>query len=113
MMKRKIKHLEKDKNTEQTVVWLTQTIDTELARGEKADEQLILECAEYLQELSPEAASLTAATEKHLQAELKTATSPAARRRVTRTLQYYLQIYLHRDNQVQLVVILYHKIHIF
>ena len=85
MMKRKIKHLEKDKNTEQTVVWLTQTIDTELARGEKADEQLILECAEYLQELSPEAASLTAATEKHLQAELKTATSPAARRRVTRT----------------------------
>ena len=85
MMKRKIKHLEKDKNTEQTVVWLTQTIDTELARGEDADEQLILECAEYLQELSPEAASLTAATEKHLQAELKTATSPAARRRVTRT----------------------------
>ena len=84
MMKRMIKHFKKDKNTEQTIAWLTQTIDTELARGEEADEQLILECAEYLQELSAETASLMAATEKHLQAELKTATiKHAAHRRMT------------------------------
>ena len=65
-MKRKIKR----KNTEQTVAWLTHTIDAELARGENADEQLLLECADYLRELSPETAVPTEVTEQYLQAEL-------------------------------------------
>ena len=73
MMKRKTKHIKKEHATEQTVAWLIQTIDAELTRGEEADEQLIRECAEYLQELSPDTAVPAAVTEKRLQAELKAA----------------------------------------
>ena len=58
-------------NQESTILWLTQIIERELARGEEADEQLILECTSYLQELSPETAVSTGITEKYLQAEMK------------------------------------------
>lgn len=66
-MKHKIKH---NKNNEQTAAWLTKTIDRELACGEEADEQLILECTAYLQEIFPENAPSDKRTEKYLQAEL-------------------------------------------
>lgn len=58
-------------NQELTILWLTQTIERELARGEEADEQCILECTAYLQELSPETAVPAKTTEKYLLAELK------------------------------------------
>ena len=38
----------------QKIAWLTQIIDNELDRGEEMDEQLISECAEHLEQLSPE-----------------------------------------------------------
>ena len=41
-------------NREQKIAWLTQIINNELDRGEEADEQLIMECAEHLEQLSPE-----------------------------------------------------------
>ena len=69
-MKHKIKHIKVDQNTAETVARLIQIIDRELARGEDADEALILECTEYLQELSPETAVPAKVTEKYLQAEL-------------------------------------------
>ena len=65
-MKRKLKN----KNSKQTVAWLTHTIDAELARGDAADDQLIRECTEYLQELSPETTVPAEVTEQYLQAEL-------------------------------------------
>ena len=67
MMKHQNKH---HKNIDQTAAWLTQTIDRELARGDDADGQLILECTAYLQELSPDYVPSDEVTEKHLQAEL-------------------------------------------
>lgn len=39
---------------EQKIAWLTQIINNELDRGENADEQLIMECAEHLEQLSSE-----------------------------------------------------------
>ena len=39
---------------EQKITWLTQIINNELDRGADADEQLIMECAEHLEQLSPE-----------------------------------------------------------
>ena len=36
----------------QKIAWLTQIIDNELDRGEEMDEQLILECAEHLEQLT-------------------------------------------------------------
>lgn len=38
----------------QKIAWLTQIINNELDRGEEMDEQLISECAEHLEQLSPE-----------------------------------------------------------
>ena len=75
-MKRKIKHMKNEINTEQTVARLIQMIDDELARGEEADEQLILECTAYLQELSPETAIPAEVTERYLQAELTDTQTP-------------------------------------
>ena len=72
-MKKKKNHTQD--NHEQAILWLTQTIERELARGEEADEQLLLECTVYLQELSPETAVSAKTTEKYLQAEWNRAES--------------------------------------
>lgn len=64
----------------QTAAYLTQTIDRELSRGMEADEQLILECVDYLQELSPKTAVSPQVTEKYLQAELKNHRAASRRR---------------------------------
>ncbi len=94
-MKHKIKHMKNDPTHEKTVAWLTQTIDTELARGEEADEQLILECTAYLEELSPEAAPSAEVTEKYLQAELKntkSASCPVRRKAPRMALKIALRL---------------------
>ena len=39
---------------EEKTAWLMQIINNELDRGKEADEQLIMECAEHLEQLSPE-----------------------------------------------------------
>jgi hypothetical protein len=90
-MKHKIKH---NKNNEQTAVWLTKTIDRELACGEEADEQLILECTAYLQEIFPENAPSDKRTEKYLQAELSRpqAVQTAIRKPIRRGLRLAMRL---------------------
>lgn len=53
---------------EQQIIHLTQIMENELRRGDDADETLLLECAEHLEQLSPESVPAAATVEARLQA---------------------------------------------
>lgn len=62
----------------QKIAWLTMIIDNESERGEHMDEQLVWECAEHLEQLSPEVAMSAKERDTQLRAFLSAYGTPAA-----------------------------------
>ena len=63
---------------EQTRAWLRQIIDNELSRGDAADEALILECMEQMEQLAGDAAMSAEECRAHLSAFWDTVSKPTA-----------------------------------
>ena len=63
---------------EQTRAWLRQIIDNELSRGDAADEALILECMEQMEQLAGDTAMSAEKCRAHLSAFLNTVSKPTA-----------------------------------